>query len=59
MSLLNAMAFYIENINNELVDFNEKRLTFTLQLIKIWTVRWAVKNLKVILIVSEEDTDPL
>ena len=34
-SVLNTMSFYLEDDNNEEVDFNQERLTFTLQLIKI------------------------
>ena len=29
--------FYLEDDNNEEVDFNQETLTFTLQMIKIWT----------------------
>ena len=31
------MAFYLEDDNNEEVDFNQETLTFTLQMIKIKT----------------------
>ena len=34
-SVLNAISFYLENDNNEEVDFNGETLTFTLQMIKI------------------------
>ena len=34
-SVLNTITFYLENNNNEAVDFNGETLTFTLQMIKI------------------------
>ena len=34
-SVLNTITFYLENDNNEVVDFNQETLTFTLQMIKI------------------------
>ena len=34
-SFLNTITFYLENDNNEIVDFNQETLTFTLQMIKI------------------------
>ena len=34
-SVLNTITFYLEDDNNEEVDFNEEILTFTLQMIKI------------------------
>ena len=34
-SILNTITFYLEDDNNEQVDFNRKTLTFTLQMIKI------------------------
>ena len=36
-SVLNTITFYLEDDNNEEVDFNQETLTFTLQMIKIWT----------------------
>ena len=36
-SVLNTITFYLEDDNNEEVDFNGETLTFTLQMIKIWT----------------------
>ena len=36
-SILNTITFYLEDDNNEVVDFNGETLTFTLQKIKIWT----------------------
>ena len=34
-SILNTITFYLEDNNNEEVDFNGETLTFTLQMIKI------------------------
>ena len=34
-SVLNSITFYLEDDNNEEVDFNGETLTFTLQMIKI------------------------
>ena len=34
-SILNTITFYLEDDNNEEVDFNQEALTFTLQMIKI------------------------
>ena len=34
-SVLNTITFYLEDDNNEVVNFNEETLTFTLQMIKI------------------------
>ena len=34
-SVLNTITFYLENDNNEIFDFNQETLTFTLQMIKI------------------------
>ena len=34
-SILNTIIFYLEDDNNEVVDFNGETLTFTLQMIKI------------------------
>ena len=49
-SVLNTINFYLENGKNEEVDFNQETLTFTLQMIKIWTINWAFKDLKLIVI---------
>ena len=35
-SVFNIISFYLEDEDNEVVDFNGETLTFTLQLIKIW-----------------------
>ena len=34
-SVLNTISFYLEDINNKVVDFNGETLTFTVQMIKI------------------------
>ena len=34
-SVLNSITFYLEDDNNEEVNFNQETLTFTLQMIKI------------------------
>ena len=34
-SVLHTITFYLENDNNEIIDFNQETLTFTLQMIKI------------------------
>ena len=34
-SVLNTITFYLEDDNNEQVDFNQETMTFTLQMIKI------------------------
>ena len=49
-SVLNTITFYLENDKNEEVDFNQETLTFTLQMIKIWPINWAFKDLKLVVI---------
>ena len=56
-SVLNTTTFYLENDNNEEVDFNQETLTFTLQKINIWFIKLAIKNLNVIVIAWEENID--
>ena len=34
-SVLNTMSFYLEDDNNEEIDFNGETLTFTLQMINV------------------------
>ena len=34
-SVLNTITFFLESDNNEIIDFNQETLTFTLQMIKI------------------------
>ena len=36
-SVLNTITFYLEDDSDKVVDFNGETLTFTLQMIKIWT----------------------
>ena len=48
--ILNAVTFYLEDDNNEEVNFNGETLTFTSQMIKIWTIKWAFKNVKLLVI---------
>ena len=55
-SVLNTITFYLENDKNEAVDFNQETLTFTLQMIKIWTNNWALKDLKLIVIALVKST---
>ena len=57
-SVLNTIAFYLEDDNNE-VNFKEEKLIFSLQLIKIWNNEWALKNLKLFLFVLAVDIDLL
>ena len=56
---MNTITFYSEDDNHEEVNFNGETLTFTEQLIKIWTQKGAFKNLKVIRIVLVVDIDLL
>ena len=53
---MKTITFYLEDDNNEKVDFNQETMTFTLGMIKIWTFKWAFKILKVILFLLEADT---
>ena len=45
-SVLNSISFCLENDKHEEVNFNGETLTLTLQLLKIWTIKWASKVLK-------------
>ena len=54
-SVLNGIGFSLERDKHEEINFNGETLTFTLQMIKIWTNKWAFKNLKKIVIVLVED----
>ena len=58
-SAFNTIVFYLEDDINEKLDFNQETLTFTSQLIKIYTTKRAFKNLKKILIALVVDTDLL
>ena len=53
---LNTITFYLEDDNDEEVDFNLGTLTFTLHLIKIWAIIWAVKTIKLIVIARVKRT---
>ena len=57
--VLNTITFYLEDDNNEEVNFNQGALTFTLQMIKIYTIKRVFKNLKLTAIALEEDIDLL
>ena len=49
-SFLNTKSFHLEGNKNEKSNFRQEFLTFTLQMIKIWTIEWAFKSLNVILV---------
>ena len=55
-SVLNTITFYLEDKNSERVDFNHETMTFTLQLIKVWTIELALKNSKLIVIALVKNT---
>ena len=38
--VLNTITFYSEDDNNKEVDFNEEKLTFTLQMVTIWNKKF-------------------
>ena len=42
------ILFYLEDDNHEEVSFNGETLTSTPQMTEIWTIKWAFKNLKLI-----------
>ena len=42
-------------INHEGGNFNGEKLTFILQLIRNWTIKWAAKNLKTTVFAFEEN----
>ena len=56
---MDTTSSYLEDNNNEEVGFNGRTLTFTLEKIKIWTIKWAFKNLNVIVFVLVVDMDLL
>ena len=58
-SVLNTIGFHLEDKINDEVNFNGGTLTFTLQLINMWTCQWGVKNLKMIPFVLEVGLDLL
>ena len=49
-SVLITITFYLENDDHEEGNYNGETLTFTLQMMKIKTIKWAFENLKVIVI---------
>ena len=51
---MNTITFYSEEDHKEVI-FNGETLTLTLQLIKLWTIKWVFKNLNLILIVQDVD----
>ena len=53
ISVLKTITIYLEDDNQQEVNSNGETLTFTFQLIKIWVIKWAFKNLKVVFFVSE------
>ena len=55
-SVFNTITFCLEDDNNEEVDFNEKTLTFTLQMIRIHTHKRDFKNLKLKVIALVKNT---
>ena len=55
-SVLNTLLFYLENDNNEEVNFNGETLTFTLQKIKIQYIKCVFKTLKIIFFVLIKNT---
>ena len=54
---MSTITVYLEDDNNEEVDFNGETLTFPLQMIKIWTINWTFKILKVIHFALAAETD--
>ena len=57
--VLNTITFFLENDDHEEGNYNGEMLTFTLQLMKIWTIKWAFQNLEVIVIALVVDIDLL
>ena len=49
----------MENDDHEEGNYNGETLTFTLQMMKIKTIKWAFENLKVIVIALVVDIDLL
>ena len=58
-SVLKNITIFLADDNHEEVDSNGETLTFTLQMIKIWTIKCDFKNLKAIVTVLVVDTDLL
>ena len=57
--VLITTTLYLEDDNHEETTFNGETLTFTLQLFKIWTIKWAFKNLKVLVNALVKNTTPV
>ena len=53
------VTFYLEDDNNKEVNFNGETLSFTLQLLKIWTTKRVSKNLKLVNVAWVDVTDLL
>ena len=53
-SILNTVTFYLEDDNNKEVNFNGETLTFTLQMIKIWTNIWVFIQVIIFICVLNE-----
>ena len=49
----------MENDKNEEADFTQETMTFTVQMIKIWTIKWTFKNIKAIDFALVVNTDLL
>ena len=58
-TVLNTITFYLEEDDHEEVNSTGETLSFTLQVIKIWTFECAFKNLKLILTVLVVDINQL
>ena len=56
---MNTITFYLENDDQEEGNYNGETLTFTLQMMKIQTIKWAFENLKVIVFALVVDIDLL
>ena len=57
--VLNSIAFYLDNVSHEEVNYIGDTVTFTLQLIKISTLKGVLKNLNIIYIASDKSTTPV
>ena len=58
-SVLNTITLYLQDDNDEEVDFKGETLTFTLQLIETWTTKCVFKKLKRIVTVLVVEIDLL
>ena len=55
-SVFKTRTIYLENDNTEEVNFYGETLIFTLQMIKIWSIKWTSRNLKLIVIALVKST---